>query len=101
MHTISDREKEKAVIAREYIRKIEARVQKRLDKYQKEHEQGFVDNSKKISALELELSILAYLKEPCQERISIYHEERRCEPTEEELKEQWLRDNAEEENENI
>ena len=95
MHTISDREKEKAVIAREYIRKIESRVQKRLDKYQEEHEQGFIDNSKKISALELELSILSYLKAPCKEKISIYLEEKRSEPTEEELKAQWLRDNGE------
>lgn len=95
INDITQRDYEKALECREYINDIIKRVTKRLEKYQEEQEQGFEDNSKKIRKLEHELEVLNRLKAPQDEQISLYKQQKRTEPTEEELREQWLRDNPE------
>ena len=92
---ITKRDYEKALEAREYVNDIIKRVEKRLNKYEEEHNQGFEDYSAKIRKLEHELEILERLNAPQKELISLYKQQTKSEPTEEELKAQWERDNGE------
>jgi polyhydroxyalkanoate synthesis regulator phasin len=92
---ITEREYTKALEARAYVDDIIKRVEKRLNKYQDEHEQGFNDYSDKIRKLTHELEILERLKDPQCELISLYKQQTKSAPTEEELKAQWERDNGE------
>lgn len=92
---ITKRDYEKALEAREYVNDIIKRVEKRLSKYEEEHNQGFEDYSDKIRKLTHELEILERLKAPQCELISLYKQQTKSEPTEEELKAQWERDNGE------
>lgn len=94
INDITQRDYEKALECREYINDIIKRVQKRLDKYQEEHENGFADWSKKINKLEHELEVLERLKQPFCETISIYKDESRSDLTDEQLKEMWIKDNG-------
>lgn len=93
MHDISKGDYEFALDCKHYVEAIEKRVQKRLDKVQAEHDLGYEDCSNKIKKVEHELAILHALKAPHAETVSIYLEEQRCQQTDEDLREQWLRDN--------
>ena len=94
MFEITERECKRAEEARAYVENIIKRLEKRLNKYQDEHEQVFEDYSDKIRKLEHELEILERLKAPQDELISLYKQQTRTELTEEELKAQWERDNG-------
>lgn len=95
MYDISKEDYEIALDCKHYIEAIEKRVQKKLDKVQAEHDLGYKDCSNKLKKIEHEFEILAKLKAPVRETVNIYLEEQRCKPTDEDLKEQWLRDNPE------
>lgn len=94
MFEITERECKRAEEARAYVENIIKRLEKRLNQYKEEHEQGFDDYSKKINKLEHELEILYRLKAPQDELISLYKQQTRTELTEKELKAQWERDNG-------
>jgi len=86
---------EQAIICRDYLFKLQEKVGAKLQRAQEKHDIEGVMNSRTISKLEDEMSIISALIEPHQRIVWQYEEQnRKSDFTDEELKAQWERDNG-------